>query len=367
MKISIVIGLIALLAGSAPSLAQGTSQSLAPGQTGSLPANTKREAMIIVGSTTLAHQTGLIADRLVSVRGIARPELALSGTARGIARFCAGVGPEYPDIVAASRRMNRRELQRCIENGAVDVVELRLGYSPLVLAVERGDPVFGLTARHLYLALAAEVPQGGDFVPNPFKTWKQIDPRLPDLDILVYGPATDSGTRGFFDDMVMQAGCRGLAEVKFIYSADERVRQCTTLREDGRYVAIAEPFAETVMQRVITGPYGAIAVVPHQMSEDYEAALELLPFNGVLPTQAAIHADEYDLVQPVLFYVKRAHMRDDRGEGVVRGLREFIAEAMSEEAIGPNGYMEQAGIVIMPARDRERARRSAFRLERFER
>ena len=72
-------------------------------------------------------------------------------------------------------------------------------------------------------------------------------------------------------------------------------------------------------------------------------------------------------VQILYYYIKRAHMRSHEGNGVVRGLRQFIVEVTSEEARGSTGYLQAAGLVPLPPTERAEQRRSALRLERFTR
>ena len=50
-------------------------------------------------------------------------------------------------------------------------------------------------------------PKGGDsLVPNPYKTWKDVNPALPDAKIEVLGPPPTSGTRDAFVELVMEPG-----------------------------------------------------------------------------------------------------------------------------------------------------------------
>ena len=51
----------------------------------------------------------------------------LEGTRTGIRAFCAGVGPQFPDIVAADDRMTLTELNICVANNVPDVIEVTVG------------------------------------------------------------------------------------------------------------------------------------------------------------------------------------------------------------------------------------------------
>lgn len=64
-----------------------------------------------------------------------------------------------------------------------------------------------LTKAQLFQALASEVVVDGELVPNPYRTWAEIDPALPAEPIQVFGPPPTSGTRDAFVELVMHEGC----------------------------------------------------------------------------------------------------------------------------------------------------------------
>ncbi len=68
----------------------------------------------------------------------------------------------------------------------------------MIVANARNAPVFSLTREQLFLAVAKTVPVNGRLVPNPYRRWKEVSPQLPDLPIIIYGPAPNHGTRDAF-------------------------------------------------------------------------------------------------------------------------------------------------------------------------
>ena len=66
----------------------------------------------------------------------------------------------------------------------------------------------------VFLALAKQVPVDGKLVDNPYKSWSEIDPALPNAAIEVLGPPPTSGTRDAFVELVMDKGCGEFAEIK---------------------------------------------------------------------------------------------------------------------------------------------------------
>jgi phosphate transport system substrate-binding protein len=108
-------------------------------------------------------------------------------------------------------------------------------------------------------------------------------------------------------------------------------------------------------------------MLPYLAAVSLQDKLDILPINGVMPTAETIADDRYEGVHTLYYYVKRDHMRDGHGNGVVRGLRQFINEATGEAARSPGGYLASLGVVPLPPELRAAARRSALRLERFTR
>jgi len=160
---------------------------------------TEREQLVIVGSSTVQAYALAAIEALQRDYVLPQPVVDVQGTTEGMKRFCAGIGPKYPDIAAASRVMQKGEFDTCLENGILDIVEIKIGQMAFVVLTKKGDPVFNITPRMMYLALAMEIPEEGDFQSNPFATWKQIESTAPDLPINVIVPTTESGLRTFFD------------------------------------------------------------------------------------------------------------------------------------------------------------------------
>lgn len=327
----------------------------------------ERARMEITGSEAMAPFTAAIARRLAERWHIPAPQELPAGTHAGFAKFCEGIGGEYPDIVAATRRMRQAELDTCIDKGIVDIIEIPVGFSAVAFVQRKSDPTVKLTPRTLYQALAAEVPVGQDLVANPYKRWKDIDKKLPDAEIRVLLPGAATGTRSFFDDMFMQGGCRKFSVIRLTFDDRDRVRLCVTTRTDGRAVEMPVGYDDQLPRKLLESPPGTVGILPYFVALGLADTLQMLPVNDIMPSPRTIADDSYEGVHVLYYYVKRAHMRDHQGNGVVRGLRQFIVEATSEEARGPGGYLEALGIVPSPADRRAAERRSALRLERFER
>jgi phosphate transport system substrate-binding protein len=342
-------------------LVPGAGESFEPPDADS----TERKRLVIVGSSTMQTVTRAVIEHLARDYEIAEPHYDISGTGEGLRDFCAGIGPQFPDIAAASRRMSRFEYDRCMENQVVDAIEVQIGQGALVVVTGKGNPVFNMTPRMFYLALADQIPIGGRFVSNPYISWSETDKNGPVLPIHVILPDKDSGTRNFFNDRFMQGGCRHVKEIDAIYSAVDRVPLCVTLREGGVLTEVAEPFGDRAVRLVTGAPPGTVAIVGLALYLANADKLEIMPVNGVLPTVDNILDYDYEMSRTLRYYFKRAHMRNNSGQGVVRGIREFMAEITKESAFGDGGYFEALGIVVLRPRERQRQQSIVRRLERF--
>jgi phosphate transport system substrate-binding protein len=341
---------------STPGLAQTADQPLV------------REAILAEVSPLMINFTQAVSDRLVQKRGL--PPVTVSSVLADAAvkDFCAGIGPKFPDVIGIPRKLAKREYDKCVENGVIDIVELAVGFDALVLTVRKGDPVFNLTPRAMYFALAAELPHEDEFVTNDIQRWRELDPRLPDIPIHVLGSENGTAISAFFKEIFMEGGCRGLNAFKVYYSKVDRVKTCTTIRDDGHFTPIKAPISINFKEALKNAPPDAVLVVPYTVYRHNTDLLDLLPVLNILPTETTIKDDDYEAVSPVRYYVKRKHMeRSLGGIGVARGLYSFIEEAMSEDAIGSGGYLEAFGLVIDDPEDRASDRDKAMRLQPFRR
>ena len=325
----------------------------------------ERKQLVIVGSTSMEPITDAVIEHLIRDYVMPQPTKRFFGTRAGLTAFCAGVGAQYPDIAAASDRMGRGEFEECVKNNVLDVIEVAIGQGAVVAVTKKGNPVFNLTPRMVYYAIAEDVPIKGDFAANPNKSWKETDKAAPDLPIRMIIPAKGSGTRDFFDDNFMQGGCRHVKEIDAIFAAAERVPRCITLRDDGRVTELAEPFEKKALDAIAASPPGTVAVIPWVVYLANQDKVAALPIDGVLPTHQSIENYDFPMATTLRYYFKRANMRNDAGRGVVRGIREFMAEIIKDQASGEGGYFEKLGVVALGPDDRRKQSEIVRRLERY--
>lgn len=306
-----------------------------------------RQEIRIVGSSTVFPYTQAVAEQFSSMTGAPSPIVESTGTGGGMQIFCGGIGEAHADITGASRAMRASEYELCRENGVTDITEAYIGSDGLSLAISAAnDFAWDLTLAEIYLALGAQVPVDGEWADNPYTMWNEINPDLPEVEILAYGPPPTSGTRDAFVELAMIAGCE---ELPFVqeggHDGDWAEENCSRMRTDGPFVEAGEN-DNLIVQRLNADP-NAMGIFGYSFLFENLDTLEAVSINGVAPDADTIASGEYPISRPLYFYVKNAH------RGVIPNLQEFIEEYMAEEAMGPGGYLTDRGLV--PLADARRA------------
>ena len=326
------------------------------------PAQSARDFINVVGSSTVYPFTTTVAEQFGRQGRFKTPKVESTGTGGGIKLFCNGVGPQHPDAVNASRRMNASEFDTCRKNGVKDILEVRVGYDGLTIAESKRGPVLNLTRKQVYLALAKQIPDPANptvLIPNPYTSWNQIDKSLPATKIEVLGPPPTSGTRDSFHELYMEAGCRTYPWLNTLRGQDEKrfKRVCHTLREDGAFVEAGEN--DNLIVQKIEANRNAIGIFGFSFLEENMDKLRGSKIDGVEPTYETIASGKYPASRPLFIYVKKAHI------GVIPGLQEFVNEYVSDKALGEEGYLSDRGLVAQPKSDLARTRADVKSLKNF--
>ena len=322
-------------------------------------AQSARDYINIVGSSTVFPFTSTVAEQFGRASTFKTPKVESTGTGGGMKLFCAGVGVQHPDFTNASRRIKASELADCRKNGVNEVVEIKIGFDGIVLANAKASPVYRLTRKDIYLALAKQVPDPAaptKLIANPYKAWKDVNPTLSAVRIEVLGPPPTSGTRDSFLEQVMEPGCTSIAWLKSLKDVDEkRYKQvCTTIREDGAFIEAGEN-DNLIVQKLAANP-GALGIFGYSFLEENLNTLHGSTIEGVTPDFDTISTGKYPVSRAMYVYVKKAHV------GMIPGMKEFITEYTSEKAFGEEGYLVDKGLVPAPKAEREMVRRDAVAL-----
>ena len=301
-----------------------------------------RDQINIVGSSTVFPFSTTVAERFGKNTEFRTPVVESTGSGGGLKLFCAGIGESTPDITNASRRIKASEVELCASNGVKDIVEVKIGFDGIVLANSREAEVMKLTRKDIFLALAKNVPDGeGKTKPNPYKTWADVSPSLPATKIEVLGPPPTSGTRDAFVELAMEGGCKTVDWIKALKKSDKKAYKtlCHTIREDGAFVEAGEN-DNLIVQKLEVNP-NAFGIFGYSFLDQNSDKVQGSMVGEVEPTFENIADGAYPISRSLYFYVKKAHV------GVIPGIEEYLAEFISEDAAGEDGYLADKGLIPM--------------------
>lgn len=300
-----------------------------------------RDQIRIVGSSTVFPFVAAAAERYSDNTGKKAPIVESIGTGAGMIEFCRGVGADYPDIVNASRQIKESERNICADNGVEAITEVPLGMDGIIIAGNIKQMPFNISRKDLFLALAKQVSVNGTLVDNPNTRWKQVNDTLPDMKIEVYGPKSTSGTRDAFVETVMEHICVNDDVFQAAY-ADEKDRKkaCHMIREDGHYIEAGEN-DNLIVQKLALND-NALGIFGYSYLDQNIDKIIAHPIEGVEAEYDNISDMSYPVARSLYVYVKNAHI------GSIDGLKEFINELVSEEAVSEDGYLSDKGLIAYP-------------------
>ena len=311
-----------------------------------------RDQIRIVGSSTVFPFTSAVSETFGRQGKFKTPVVESTGTGGGMRLFCNGVGVDHPDVTNASRRITKSEFETCAKNGVTNIIEVKIGFDGIVVADSVKSSAFDLSRRDIWLALAKQVPVDGKLVPHPYKTWNQVNPKLPARKIEVLGPPPTSGTRDSFVELVMDFGCRDFAEIKALPDARARSQACGAIREDGAFIEAGEN-DNLIVQKLATTP-DAMGIFGFSFYDQNRDKVKAHTIEGVKDEIEEISSGRYPIARDMYFYVKGQHI------GVIPGLKEFVAEYVSEKAFGKDGYLSDKGLIPLPDAERKKVRDAAL-------
>ena len=341
-----------------------------------------RDTVSVVGSSTVYPFATVVAERFGRSTSFKTPKIESTGSGGGLKLFCKGVGAGTPDITNASRRIKKSEFDSCQSNGVKDIVEILVGYDGIAIANSKKSTQLQLSRKDLYMALAKDVPGAdGKLVPNPNKTWKDVNPALPATRIEVLGPPPTSGTRDAFAELALGGGAKAVPDLKTlrglksdqvdeikasmaklgipagVYQAlvekkgkapkgkDIFKTVAYSVREDGAYIEAGEN-DNLIVQKLEANP-NALGIFGFSFLEENGDKVQGSQVDSVAPSFDSIANGDYPVSRPLYFYVKAAHV------GKIPGIQEYAMEFTSEKAMGEDGYLPEKGLI--PLSDKELA------------
>ncbi len=354
-----------------------------------------RDSVSIVGSSTVYPFATVVAERFGRSTAFKAPKIESTGSGGGLKLFCKGVGANTPDITNASRRIKKSEYDDCQNNGVTEIVEVLVGYDGIAIANSTKSPQLQLSLKDIYLALAKDIPgPDGKLMPNPNKSWKDVNPALPATKIEVLGPPPTSGTRDAFAELAMAGGAKMIPELKALsgLGADQvgEIKESIaklgmpagfydalaeakgkapkgkavfqtvafSIREDGAYIEAGEN-DNLIVQKLEANP-NAVGIFGFSFLEENGDKVQGSSVSGIVPNFDTIADGEYPISRPLYFYVKGAHV------GKIPGIQEYTTEFTSNKAMGEEGYLPERGLIPLSDEALKQVQQDVKNLKRLE-
>jgi phosphate transport system substrate-binding protein len=223
----------------------------------------------IDGSSTVAPFAQAAQEAFQGENPSVKITVGTSGTGGGFEKFCAG----ETDISDASRPIKPDEEAPVCKKAGIDYTELQVANDGIAVVTNPELKVDCLTTDQLKKLWN----QG-----SKIKNLSEIDPKLPDAELSLFGPGTDSGTFDFFTDVIN--GEEGVSREDYQPSEDDNV-----------------------LVQGVAGESGGLGYFGHSYYEQNQDKLNLVKVDGgdgcVEPTTETIQSGEYKpLSRPLFMY-----------------------------------------------------------------
>jgi phosphate transport system substrate-binding protein len=253
----------------------------------------------IDGSSTVFPFAQAAAEQFQAENPGVQITVGQSGTGGGFEKFCAG----ETDISNASRPIDSEEEVPLCEEGGVTYRELQVAADGIAVVTNPALDVECLTTDQL-----KQIWESGSNV----SSLADVDPSLPDAELSLYGPGTDSGTFEFFTEVIN--------------------------REEGNTRKDYQPSEDdNVLVQGVEGDEGGLAYFGLSYAEQNTDSLNLVQIDGgagcVEPTTETVQSGEYKpLSRPLFMYPSEKALQKPE----VQAFMEFVlasADSIAETAL----------------------------------
>jgi phosphate transport system substrate-binding protein len=223
----------------------------------------------IDGSSTVAPFAQAAQEAFQAENPGVKITVGTSGTGGGFEKFCAG----ETDISDASRPIKADEEAPICKKAGIDYKEIQVANDGIAVVTNPDLKVDCLTTDEL-----KKLWNQGSKV----KSLSEVNPKLPDTQLSLFGPGTDSGTFDFFTDVIN--GEEGVSREDYSPSEDDNV-----------------------LVQGVEGEAGGLGYFGHSYYEQNQDRLNLVKVDGgngcIEPTTETIQSGEYKpLSRPLFMY-----------------------------------------------------------------
>ncbi|WP_328404080.1 PstS family phosphate ABC transporter substrate-binding protein [Streptomyces sp. NBC_00390] len=254
------------------------------------------------GSSTVAPLSTAAAQLFQQQNADVKVTVGTSGTGGGFEKFCNG----ETDISDASRPIKDEEKAACEKKG-IKYEEFQVANDGLSVVVSKdNDFAECLTVEQLKKIWEPD---------SKVTSWKQVDPKFPDVKLELFGAGTDSGTFDYFTDAIN--GEEGASRTDYSPSEDDNV---------------------TVQG--VSGSKGGMGYFGLSYYEENKDKLKVLKVDGgdgcVEPTQQTVQNGSYKpLSRPLFIYPKATSLEKKEVEAFVEYYVENNADIAKKSLFVP--------------------------------
>jgi phosphate transport system substrate-binding protein len=225
--------------------------------------------IVIDGSSTVGPFAQTAAEQFGGENPDVKASVGTSGTGGGFEKFCAG----ETDVSDASRPIKDDEEAPICKRNGVTYQEIQIANDGIAVVTNKALEIDCLTTAQL-----KKLWNTGSKITN----YNQLDPKLPDVEVSLYGPGTDSGTFDFFTDVIN--GEEGVSRKEYQPSEDDNI-----------------------LVQGVSGDEGGLGYFGFSYYEQNQDKLNLVGVDGgdgcVKPSTAAIQDGSYaPLSRPLFMY-----------------------------------------------------------------
>jgi len=188
----------------------------------------------IDGSSTVGPFAEAAAELFQEENAGVQITVGTSGTGGGFEKFCAG----ETDISDASRPIEDDETPLC-EKGGVEYTEVQIANDGIAVATNKELAVDCMTVDQL-----KQLWNKG----SKIASLSEIDPSLPDTELSLYGPGTDSGTFDYFTDAIN--GEEGVSREDYEASEDDNQLVTGVAGDEGGFGYFGFSYAESAADQL---------------------------------------------------------------------------------------------------------------------
>ncbi len=250
----------------------------------------------IDGSSTVFPILEAVSEEYNLIQPDVKAPVGVSGTGGGFKRFVTG----ETDFSNASRPIKEEEAELAKKNG-IDYVELKLAYDGLSVVVSKeNDFVDYLTVEELQKMWVDG---------TNIKTWKDVRPEWPDVEIEFFSPGHDSGTFDYWNEVILD---------------ETDIRKDAQLSED-----------DNVLVMGVAGSEGGIGYFGYAYYVENQDKLKVVPIdngNGAItPSEETINKGTYaPLSRPLFTYVNKESLKRPEVVNYLTFLNENVADLALE-------------------------------------